>query len=107
MALPHLRLDYLDRAQHIAPLDLDYQVMVLNELRAVIDFDRMREDFSVHMLVNERPEWAYRFSGAMFGRGLPPTAGRNIAESMVGQLLHYVDEKWPTMIRRGMDPPRG
>lgn len=100
------RMDYRP-SQSIPTMDLDYQVIVLNELRAAIDFDSMRGDFAVHMLVNDRPEWAYRFNGTMFGRGIPITARRDIAEAMVNQLLCYVDENWGHMIRRGMDQPRG
>lgn len=87
---------------------IEYKVSVLNELRSVIDFDSMHDNFTVHLLVNDRPEWAYKFSGKAFNhRLMPPTARREIAEAMVGQLLHYVDKKWPDVIRRGLDQPRG
>lgn len=79
----------------IGPLMMEHKVVVLNELRAVINFDRMLNDFTVHLLVNDRGEWSYRFAGAMFARGIPPTARRDIVEAMVRQLMAYVDKRWP------------
>jgi hypothetical protein len=80
---------------NIGPTMLEHKVIVLNELRSVIDFDRMSDDFAVHMLVNDRTEWVYRFSGRMFEQGtLPPTAKRDIAEEMAKQILFFINERY-------------
>lgn len=89
----------------LGPLMTEHKVVILNELRAVIDFDRMYDDFTVHMLVNDRKEWAYRFSGSVFERGtLPPTAKRDIADAMSNQILNYISDRWPSVMRKPARP---
>lgn len=89
----------------LGPLMTEHRVVILNELRAVIDFDRLYDDFTVHMLINDRSEWVYRFSGRVFERGtLPPTARRDIADAMSNQILNYISDRWPSVMLKPARP---